>query len=168
MFSNLLQQIHQLVKSTWETCVKFAGKLLPRLDEEEEFDEEEEDLDEIERAEEEDDEEEYTNEANNSMTVEYHSDTPNDESCNSETGELEPPVLKQEVFAFTSNVNKPSQSTSEFQEQIIPDIKPDVSEIKPNSRDTLSYLKAKRINRHKSGDVVCVKRFKSSNVADES
>lgn len=42
-------------------------------------------------------------------------------------------------------------------------LRPDLSEIrKENNRDTMSYLKSKRINRHKSNDVMDAKKFKPS------
>lgn len=42
-------------------------------------------------------------------------------------------------------------------------LKPDLSEIrKENNRDTMSYLKAKRINRHKNNDTSDTKKFKLS------
>lgn len=42
-------------------------------------------------------------------------------------------------------------------------LRPDLSEIrKENNRDTMSYLKSKRINRHKNNDVMDAKKFKTS------
>lgn len=42
-------------------------------------------------------------------------------------------------------------------------LKPDLSEVrKDNNRDTMSYLKAKRINRHKNSEGTDPKKFKPS------
>lgn len=75
-----------------------------------------------------------------------------------ETSELnyaESPVkLSQETTASGEVTVEPSVTNA---------LCPDLSEIrKENNRDTMSYLKAKRINRHKNVDVSDAKKFKSS------
>lgn len=58
---------------------------------------------------------------------------------------------------------KPSLNTSasSFRKQVIDEIKPDTSEIK-SSRETLTFLKTKRIIRNKSTEKVAVKKMKLS------
>lgn len=67
--------------------------------------------------------------------------------------------------ATTINVAQESTSSGEvIVEQSVQNVlRPDLSEIrKENNRDTMSYLKSKRISRHKSNEVTDTKKFKSS------
>ncbi|KAK9692716.1 Ulp1 protease family, C-terminal catalytic domain [Popillia japonica] len=128
------------------------GKLLPRIDEEEdEFDEE-------------DDEEMLEDEEQTALLQHNMSD---ETLRDSETGENEG-IGGVEEDSYDNSI-KPSQESvshnESFDEQTIALIKPDVSEVKKTTdRETLSYLKAKRINRHKNNDSPDTKKFKSQDI----
>lgn len=72
-----------------------------------------------------------------------------------------------DVKEISLNVAQESTPSGEIvveQQSVTADVlRPDLSEVrKENNRDTMSYLKAKRIIRHKSNEVNDAKKFKSS------
>lgn len=80
----------------------------------------------------------------------------------SETG------IPDETGASDTSVNMTQETTPSGEilvEQSVPNVlRPDLSEVRTeNNRDTMLYLKKKRINRHKSNDINDAKKVKSSN-----
>lgn len=87
-----------------------------------------------------------------------HSDMDKDahpEACGTANEVSDPGLVTQETTTPSGEVTV---------EQSAPNVlKPDLSEIrKENNKDTMSYLKAKRINRHKSNESADAKKFKTS------
>lgn len=90
-------------------------------------------------------------------------DTSEETVRDSETGENDGLAATEETLIKPSHES--ISHNEQFDEQTITIIKPDLSEVKKNTnRDTLSYLKAKRIIRHKNSECSETKKFKAENI----
>lgn len=127
------------------------GKLLPRLDEDEDDYEDE-------------DEEMMEDEGQDNIPLPHGSE---EMLRDFETGENDA-FADTEEDSYDSSIKPSHESISHnenFDEQTITIIKPDISEVtKSTNRDTLRYLKAKRIIKRKINDCSDTKKVKSENI----
>lgn len=107
----------------------------------------------------------------NSITEEEEEEMAEEEEEPSESSEhLDKDSAETETPDEISKADEPvaTQETSSgeiiVEQSVMSDLRPDLSEIrKENNKDTMSYLKSKRINRHKNNDMTDAKKFKTSN-----